>query len=270
MLRYVCSLGPVTLYSYGAMLALAFFLGALLAAARARKRGIEKAVIYDLVAYIMVFSLAGARLFFVAVNFDYYQAHPLDAFKLWEGGLVLYGGILFGFGVAAWFLKRHKLAVWKVMDIFTPSLALGIAIGRVGCFLNGCCYGKLSQSFGVCYPAANMPPAYEQQLSAGLIAPGAHCSLPVLPTQLYETAVCLAIFGALLFAEKRFRMFDGFLFWLFILLYSIQRFFMEGLRYYESNFFAGFLTIGQIMSLVLAAFSAAVILRLGLRTKVKS
>ena len=261
MHRYICRFGPVTLYSYGAMLALAFFAAALLAAHRARKRGIDSAAMYDLVAYILVASLAGARLLFVAINLDYYRQYPLDALKLWQGGLVLYGGILFGFCAAVWAMKRKRLPVWKVVDVFAPPLALGVAIGRIGCFLNGCCYGKLSQSFGVCFPAKDLPPAYEQQLSRGLIANGAPCSLPVLPTQLYETAACLAIFGILLFVEKKFRMFDGFLFWLFILLYSVQRFFMEGIRFYEGNFFVGPLTVSQLVSLALAALSAAVIIQ---------
>jgi phosphatidylglycerol:prolipoprotein diacylglycerol transferase len=242
------------------MLALAFFLAALLAAARARRRGIDQGAIYDLVAYILVASLAGARLLFVAVNFDYYRAHPLDALKLWQGGLVLYGGIFFGFCAAVWAMKRRALPVWKVADIFAAPLALGVAIGRIGCFLNGCCYGKLSLH-GVCFPAQDMPPAYEQQLSQGLIARGASCSLPVLPTQLYETAACLAIFGVLLFIEKKFRAFDGFLFWLFILLYSVQRFFLEGIRYYEGNFLVGSLTVSQIISLIFAALAAAVIIK---------
>ena len=270
MHRYLCQFGPVTLYSYGAMLALAFFLATLLAAKRAGGRKINKSLIYDLVAYILVSSLAGARLFFVAVNFEYYSGHPADIFKIWQGGLVLYGGIFFAFCAAVWFMKKHSLPVWKLVDVLAPPLALGVAIGRIGCFLNGCCYGKISAALGVCFPSKDIPPAYEQQLAQGLIAPGAQCSLPVLPTQLYESVVCLAIFGVLLFAEKKFRMFDGFLFWLFILLYSVQRFFMEGLRYYDGNFFVGPLTIGQITSLILVAVSAAVILKRSMPSKGRS
>lgn len=257
MYRYLCRIGPVNLYAYGAMLALAFAAGTWWAVRRARTRGLPGDAVYDLVACILVASLAGARALFVAMNLGYYREHPLAAFKLWEGGLVLYGGIVFGFIAAVFYLKRKKLPVWKMADIIAPPLALGVAIGRIGCFLNGCCYGRISQHWGVCFPAADNPPAYEEQLRRGLIVPGAQCSLPVLPTQLYETSVCVLLAVALVLVERRRKNFDGFLFWLFLALYSVQRFFMEGLRYYDRNFFVGPLTIGQVMSV--AFFIAALV-----------
>lgn len=260
MHRYICRLGPINLYSYGAMLALAFALGTFLAARSAEKQGIHRNIVYDLVLYILVSSLAGARLFFVALNFEYYRGHPLEIFKLWEGGLVLYGGIVFGAVVSIYWLRKRKIAVWRMADIIAPSLALGVAIGRIGCFLNGCCYGRISQKWGVCYPSVDMPPAYEQQLSRQLITPGSACSLPVLPTQLYESVVCLAIFALLSYMGARKRLFEGSLFWVFIMLYSFQRFFMEAIRYYEQNFFAGPFTVGQLLSIVFFLVALAVII----------
>ena len=250
MHRYICRLGPVTLYSYGLMLALAFAAGTLLAARRAEKKGISPSVIYDLVLYILAGSLVGARVFFVALNFAYYRVHPMEMFKLWEGGLVLYGGIVFGFAAALLYLRHARVAFWKTAYIIAPALTLGIAIGRIGCFLNGCCYGLVSSRWGVCFPAADNPPAFEEQMRHGLIPPSASCSLPVLPTQLYESLICLVIFAVLLWEGKRGKRFDGYLFWLFILLYSIQRFLIEGIRYYDDNFFVGPLTVGQLLSVV--------------------
>ncbi|MGE5309090.1 MAG: prolipoprotein diacylglyceryl transferase, partial [Deltaproteobacteria bacterium] len=247
MHRLICRLGPVNLYSYGLMLALAFGIGTYIAAFRAQKRGIHRNVIYDLVLWILVSSLAGARLFFVALNLGYFRDHPSEILMVWEGGLVLYGGIIFGFAAAVWYLRRVKVPVWKAADIIAPSLALGVAIGRIGCFLNGCCYGKVSYKWGVCYPSAGSPPAYEEQVRHGLLSGADRCSLPVLPTQLYESLVCLALFGLLLWIGRKKPFFDGFLFWLFILLYSAQRFFMEGIRYYEENFLAGPFTVGQVI-----------------------
>jgi len=257
--RYICRLGPVNLYSYGFMLALAFTAATLFAARQAGKKGIDRNLMYDLVLYILVGSIAGARLLFVSLNFAYYQAHPIEIFKLWEGGLVLYGGIVFGFITGIIYLRRARAAVWQIADIIAPALALGIAIGRIGCFLNGCCYGRVSR-WGVRFPATDNPPAFEEQVRHGLIPSAAVRSLPVLPTQLYESLACLVLFGILLWAGKRQKHFDGYLFWLFIMLYSVQRFFMEGIRYYDDNFFAGPLTVGQLLSACFFLAALAVIL----------
>jgi phosphatidylglycerol---prolipoprotein diacylglyceryl transferase len=256
MYRYLLKLGPITLYSYGALLALAFIAGTFLAAFRAGKQAIDKNRIIDLSLLIVISSLLGARMFFVALNWSYYRKNLFDIFKIWEGGLVFYGGFILAFVSVAFFLKRNKLSFWKIADIFSAPLALGIAIGRIGCFLNGCCYGKISQGFGVCFPAKDSPPAFTQQVFEGLIPHTAVCSLPVLPTQLYESAACLLIFAALLAFEKKKR-FDGFSFWLFVLFYSFFRFIIESFRYYDPNFILGAITVSQAVSVFL--FAAAFI-----------
>ncbi|MDD5669937.1 MAG: prolipoprotein diacylglyceryl transferase [Candidatus Omnitrophica bacterium] len=256
MHRLLFHIGPVTVYSYGFMLALAFISGALLAEYRARRAGIGKDKIIDLTFYILVSSIAGARLLFVILNWDYYKQTPGDILKIWEGGLVFYGGLISGFITALCFLKAHKISVWLAADVLSAPLALGIAIGRIGCFLNGCCYGVISQQWGVCFPSTDNPPVFAQQLRDGLIPPGSLHSLPVIPSQLYSSAACLIIFFVLLFAEKR-KKFDGFSFWLFILLYSVTRFIIEGFRYYESNFlFFGTLTVSQIISIALGVVAS--------------
>ncbi len=261
MHRIIVTLGPFTVYSYGLMLALAFIIGTYLAHKRAKAAGIRPDKVIDLIFYILVFSLIGARLFFVLVNFAYYKSHLLDALKVWEGGLVFYGGLIFGFAAAAWFLKKHKISFWKTLDILSPSLALGIVLGRVGCFLNGCCYGKLARAWGVCFPGAENPPAFSQQALDGLIPPTAAYSLAVIPTQVYDALVNLVIFCLLLFIEKRKRS-DGFLFLVFILLYSINRFIIEGFRYYEQNFMVfGIVTISQLISIVLALGAVIMLLK---------
>lgn len=256
MHRILFHIGPITVYSYGFMLALAFISGALLAEYRARRAGIRKDSIIDLTFYILVSSIAGARLLFVILNWDYYKQNPGDILKIWEGGLVFYGGLISGFITALCFLKAHKISVWVAADVLSAPLALGVAIGRIGCFLNGCCYGVISHQWGVCFPSTDNPPVFAQQLRDGLIPPGALHSLPVIPTQLYSAAAGLIIFFILLFSGKHNK-FNGFSFWLFILLYGITRFIIEGFRYYEQNFiFSGTLTVSQIISLVLVAVAA--------------
>lgn len=259
MFRYIFTVGPVTLFSYGALLAIAFIAGTRLAVSRARKRGIAPEAVYDLVFYIIASSIAGARLLFVALNAEYYLRNPLNVLKIWEGGLVLYGGVLSAFVVSILYLKKKQLPVWSFADIVAPSLALGFALGRIGCFLNGCCYGIVSESFGVRFPARQCPPAYYQQTAQGLIPPGSAHSLPVLPTQLYESAACLFILLVLLRTERAGAHFNGFLFWLFILLYSTARFLIEALRFYEPHFYFFGITVGQWASLFFACAALWVI-----------
>jgi phosphatidylglycerol:prolipoprotein diacylglycerol transferase len=250
MHRYLLKLGPFTVYSYGAMLALAFVFGTVLAAFRAQRFGVDKNKVIDLIFYILVSSLLGARLMFVALNWSYYAEHLPESFQIWEGGLVFYGGLILAFTASVWFIKKNHLPLGKVLDVLAPSVALGIAIGRIGCFLNGCCWGKVSLKWGIGFPFKNNPPAYSEQVYGGLIPRDALCSLPVIPTQLYESLACLAIFVLLLWLD-RVRRFDGFLFWIFILFYSVFRFFIEYLRYYEPNFIFGSFTVSQIISVFL-------------------
>lgn len=260
MHRYLLQIGPITLYSYGAMLALAFIAGTYLAAKRAQGAGIESTKIIDLSLYILLSSILGARILFVVLNWSYYKEHLLDIFKIWEGGLVFYGGLIFSFFTVVWVLKKNRLAIWKIADILSAPIALGIAIGRVGCFLNGCCYGKISFAYGICFPAKDNPPAFAQQVLDGLVSPQATCSLPVIPTQLYESAAYLLIFFLLLGLEKH-KHFTGFSFWIFILLYSFFRFIIEGFRYYDANFVFGMFTVSQLISIILfiTALTALVI-----------
>jgi phosphatidylglycerol:prolipoprotein diacylglycerol transferase len=260
MFRYLLKIGPFTVYSYGAMLALAFIVGTYLAAKRAERQGISAAQIIDLSFYILLSSILGARILFVFLNLDYYKERLLDTLKIWEGGLVFYGGLIFAFFTVVWVLQKNKLPVWKVADILAVPFAFGIAIGRMGCFLNGCCYGKISFAHGVCFPAKDNPAAFAQQVLDGLIPSGAAFSLPVLPTQLYEALACLAIFFLLLWLERE-KHFAGFSFWTFILFYSLSRFVIENLRYYDSNFIFGALTVSQIISIVLIAISTLALIR---------
>jgi phosphatidylglycerol:prolipoprotein diacylglycerol transferase len=253
-------LGPLTIYSYGTMLALAFIALAYLGAIRSRKFGIEPAKIIDAVFYLIISSMIGARALFVILNWDYYRQNIWDIFKLWEGGLVFYGGLVLSLIVVSLFLRLQKISFSRASDCLAAPLALGIAIGRIGCFLNGCCYGRISYRGGVCFPAAQNPPVFSQQLTDGLLSSTAKFSLPVLPTQLYESAACLFIFAILLLLEK-YKKFQGCLFWVFLLFYSLNRFFIESVRFYEANFILpNGLTVSQLISLGLAVISAVILL----------
>jgi len=241
------------------MLALAFIFGAALAQNRARGQKIDADQVMDLVFAILVSSIIGARLLYVIINWQFYAASPLDIFKVWEGGLVFYGGFILAFFVALRVVKKNALSVWKITDIMAPSVALGIALGRVGCFLNGCCYGARSDRWGMVFPGRDNPPVFAQQVADGLISSSAACSLPVLPAQLYSALHGFIIFIILL-ALERHKRFDGFLFWVLVLLYSSGRFFIEGVRYYEQAYMIGLLTVSQVISAGLFIIAMSVLI----------
>lgn len=239
-------IGPLSIKSYGLLLALSFILGTYLSVERAKKVGINTDRILDLVLIILITSVAGARLMFVIIYWGQYAQNPLHIFKIWEGGLVLYGGIIAA--VTASFIYFHiaKLSAFKIFDILAPGLALGIFITRIGCFLNGCCFGlSCSADFplGVTFPEGS--PAYYVGLMGS-----------VHPTQLYASLGGLLLFLFFLYIE-RFKKFDGFLFCLFFILYPVIRFIIEMFRYHDDIVtYEGvrILTVSQIVSICLFVF----------------
>jgi len=241
-------LGGVNIFGYGLMLFFAFLGSMNLAAWRARREKLDPEVIYDLALWVFVGGLAGARLFYV---FQYWgvRIHSVwDILKVWEGGIVLYGSIMGG--AAAFFLYRafRPFPLRPMLDVIAPSLALGIALGRLGCFLNGCCYGDACDlPWAVAFPKHSPP--WESQLAAGLIGPGAMSSLRLHPTQLYSTIDGLILL-LLLSAYYPLRRRDGEVMGLLMIAYPITRFLVEHLRNDEGVFYAG-LTISQNISLAL-------------------
>src|SRR5262245_53907284 len=142
MFPILLHLGPLTIRTYGAMIALAFL--ASLAAARvaAHARRIGEAFLLDLVAILILCGLLGARLLYILLNLGYFRQHPLETIKVWEGGLVFYGGFMLAALAGMIFTRYRGYPIDDVADCLAPSLALGQGIGRWGCFFAGCCYGK--------------------------------------------------------------------------------------------------------------------------------
>ncbi len=214
-------IGPLTIHTYGLMLAIAFLTGISLAVRQAKVEGEDPQKIFDLCFYLVLAAILGSRLLFVAINYPFYIDNPLQIFALWKGGLVFYGGLIGALVTGAWYMKRHGLALWKITDILAPSIALGQAIGRLGCFAAGCCYGK---------PA---------DLSWAVTFTDAYClaptGIPLHPTQLYSSGAALIVF-ILLLIIYRFRKFKGQVFWGYVGLYSISRFILEHFRGDERGF----------------------------------
>jgi phosphatidylglycerol:prolipoprotein diacylglycerol transferase len=237
----------VKIFGYGLMLFFAFLASMNLAAWRARREKLDPEVIFDLALWVFLGGLIGARLFYVWQYWGTRVRTFAEIFKIWEGGIVLYGSILGG--ALAFFLywRRRRFPLLPTLDTIAPALALGIALGRFGCFLNGCCYGdRCDLPWAVPFPAPSAP--WFDQVKHGLIPQGAPWSLPVHPTQLYSTIDGL-ILALLLSAYYSLRKRDGEVMALLMVTYPFTRFLIEGLRNDEGAFFAG-MTISQNISVL--------------------
>jgi phosphatidylglycerol:prolipoprotein diacylglycerol transferase len=237
---------PIKVFGYGLMLFFAFIGSMNIAARRAKREQIDPEIVYDMAFFVFVGGLIGARLFYVVQYWGVKVRTFWEIFEIWNGGIVLYGSILGG--TAAFFLyrMRRNFPLLPMLDVIAPALAFGIAIGRIGCFLNGCCYGDVcSLPWAVEFPK-NSPP-WDSEVSRNLIPPSAESSLPLHPTQLYSTIDGL-ILMTLLLAYFPIRKRDGQVMGLLMLTYPISRFLIEQLRNDEGIFFAG-MTISQVISL---------------------
>lgn len=211
-------LGSLTIYSYGFMVALGFLVGVLVSLYFAKKNGLSVDLILDLAIYVILAAIFGARLFYVIGDWGQYKNNLLGIFMVQEGGLVFLGGLIFAM-LAAFLYARKKNISWLFLfDVLTPGTALGQAIGRIGCFLNGCCFGLPTKvPWGMVFPKGSL--AYE-------FFPWRHLH----PTQLYSSFSVLIIFGLVLLVF-RFKKFDGQVFLSGLILYSIYRFIVEFFRF---------------------------------------
>ena len=214
-------LGPLTIYSYGAFVALGFAVAALLINRRAISFGIDKNNSIDLVVLMLVAGIIGARLLYVCLNLGYYRANPLEIIDLSKGGLVWYGGFFAAIVSAALYIRQKKMGFLNTMDLVTPYIALAQAFGRVGCFLNGCCYG--------------------------------FNGFPIQPI----SAILLLIIFIILRSWQDRRRFKGEIAIGYCMLYSLKRFGVEFFRADNPRIIIG-LTISQVISLFV--FITAVII----------
>jgi phosphatidylglycerol:prolipoprotein diacylglycerol transferase len=270
MYRYLLTIGDFQLPAYGVMAVIGYLVGMYFINKEAIRNEIQPLMIQSLSMWIIVGMLIGARIWYVLENWNQFAPAPLSIFKLWEGGMVFYGGFIGGFAGGMIFIKIAKLPLAKVMDIMAPGIAIAIGIGRIGCFLNGCCYGRITDSrIGVCFPSRWAPPAYWDHLQRGLIPEGASHSLPVIPTQLISALNLLIIF-VILWKIRKKKVFNGFLFTLFIGLYGLHRFTIDFFRQYSGNaLILKYLTLSQVLSIFMILTSVFVII-LGYRRNKKN
>jgi len=219
-------IGPLAIRSWGVFVASGILVGLYFANRSAKQKGIDGEKILNLAFYLLLSGLFGARLIYVLTELPYFISNPVEIFMIQAGGLAIQGAILGGFIAAYSFCRYHKLSFAQVADVFAPSLLIGQAIGRIGCFLNGDAYGKITDFF--------------LKVKFPMLAGFRH------PSQLYESALDFIAFGLIMVWGKKFKN-DGALFSVVIIIYSLIRFFVEFTR--ESDILAFGISYAQFAAL---------------------
>lgn len=244
-------IGGWPVHAYGVLLALAYLAGLQLAVMRARRAGLDAARIMDLGIYLIIAALVGAKLMLIVVDYDYFREHPGELLSLVRVGGVFYGGLIFALIAGLWLVRRYKLPVWASADMYAPGVALGHIIGRLGCLLAGCCYGRpTDMPWGI---------TFTNPLAAS--GAGTPLGIPLHPTQIYDAGAELLILVFLLVFERRGRPFAGRTWWLYILLYSIARYIVEIFRNDPRGIILEMST-SQFVSIVLIPISLIMLIRL--------
>lgn len=200
--------GPFTLHTYGLLVALGFLAGWVVVMRGARRAGLPAEPILDLSFLTVLAAIVGARLMYVLFNLKEYAAEPLRVFKLWEGGLVFHGGLLLAIPACFLFVRRSRLPVGVTADVLAPAIALGQAIGRLGCLAAGCCHGVPWD-----------PPFCVTYTHPEALAP---LHVPLFPSQLFAFVSGLVVFAVLVAYRPRRRV-PGQVFWLYLVLASAAR-----------------------------------------------
>lgn len=239
MHRVLFTVGNFSVYSYGVFLALGFVVATLVARYRFRQMYKNPDIVLDFVLAAVVGGIVGARLFYVIGHWSEYAEKPGEIFKINMDGLVFYGGLILGLALTILVGKIRHQAFWGTMDLAGLCVPLALAIGRIGCLLNGCCYGKpTGLPWGITFP-----------VSTGILGPR-H------PTQVYEIILDLALFGFLWWKKDSFQR-DGTAFWVFVMGYGTIRFLMEFFREHST---ANAALLFQLMSVGFVLAAAAVLL----------
>jgi phosphatidylglycerol:prolipoprotein diacylglycerol transferase len=252
----------IPLYAYGLMLTISVIVGRLLALRLAVRAGIDRQVADRCALWTLAGAIVGSRLLFVVTNLDQFN-HVFEIFAWWKGGVVAYGGFLGGLAAAIAFCKLHRISLLTWADCVAPSLCVGLAITRVGCYLGGCDFGRVwNGRWAVQFPAGS--PAFVQHARLGLLPPGAVESLPVHPTQLYEALAGLALLVLVVAVRRRQRV-AGQALAAFAMGYAVLRYLIEMVRADPGRGMVGPWSTSQFIAIV--TFVAAAVLLYVLRRK---
>jgi phosphatidylglycerol:prolipoprotein diacylglycerol transferase len=251
----------VPIHSYGVMLGTAMIIGWFLAMRLAKQDGIPAETAGNIYMWTAVWSIVGARLLYGVTMPSQTLQNPLGIFKIWEGGLVAYGGMIGGF-LASWYnCRKAGIPLLRWADVSAPAVVLGTAITRVGCLLYGCDYGRpTSVAWAIQFPKGS--PAFNDQLKDLKLPQGATASLPVHPTQLYEMAAGLFLFGLLMYL-RRVRKFSGMPFLGWVIGYGILRSIIEIYRDdQDRGFVFGTVSTSMFIGMVSTVLGVALLIAL--------
>lgn len=241
MYPLLLKLGPISIHTYGLMVALGFFAALSVVRELAPASGLDPERSADTAFWLLVVGFIGARALFVITRFEDFAPDPLSVFKIWEGGLVFFGGPLVAIPWSIWWFKRNKISFWKSIDIYLPALTIAHAMGRLGCLAAGCCYGR----------PTDLP--WGIHLHSELVEPSFR-GVSLHPVQLYESAALIVFFLGLLVLHKR-RKFDGQVGVTYLLAYPFIRSFIETFRGDSVRGFVidGMLSTSQFISILFFA-----------------
>jgi len=212
-------LGPVTVHSYGFFMAIGVAMSLWFLARQGKRQGLDAAKLLDAAFFIIIVSLLGAKLVLLLGDFSYYLKNPKQLFWIARSGGVFQGGLFFGIIFALWYFRRKKIPTWKVADLAAPAVALGHGFGRIGCFMAGCCYGKeCTLPWGMTFHDP-----YAHDLTGLPLNQSLH------PVQIYEAILNFLNFAFLALLLRR-KSFDGQVFPVYIINYSVIRYFTEFFR----------------------------------------
>lgn len=244
-------LGPLDIHTYGVFVAMGFLIGLAVAGWRARREGIDPERISDFGAWLIVSGMLGGKLFHIVFFWDdFIYGWRTEGLRSLREGFVFYGGFIAASLTTVAYSHWKRLPLAKLTDILAPSVALGHAFGRMGCFFNGCCFGKpCALPWAVKFP----PP----HIMAGI---------PVHPTEIYEALGNVAIFAGLS-AFYRHKRFDGQVWWLYLLSYGTLRFVVDFFRGDYATYYLGGLTIGQLVAIIMILVAVVALVLVPRRVK---
>ena len=233
---------PFTLHTYGALLAIAFLAGLWISHREAKRTGMDAARITDMAVYVLIGGLIGARLLLLLVDWRHFVGNPREILSLIQSGGVFYGGLLGALPVAWWYVRRHKLDIWRSADVLAPGVVLGQSIGRLGCFAAGCCYGRATDA---AWAVTFTDPYVQRQVGTPL-------DMPLHQSQIYESLLCLGIFIFVMWIARH-KQFHGQVLVAYISLYAAGRFVLEYFRgdAARGTLFGGVLSTSQFIAILM-------------------
>lgn len=244
-------IGPISIHTYGFLIAVGFLVAVAVIRRLAARSGLAIERVLDLTFWSLLVGFVGARLLYVITRLDYFSSDPLAIFRVWEGGLVFFGGPLAVIPFVWWYTRRYQLPVWRTMDSLIPGLTIAHMFGRAGCIASGCCYGRPTGS------------DWGLKFDSGLVEASLR-GVPLHPTQIYEASALFLLFLGLLWVFRR-KSFDGQVVLTYFMAYPVIRSVIETFRgdLIRGFVIEGILSTSQFISLVLfVAASAALAYRL--------